>query len=63
MAKIIRYEFMGSWVWFWLMCISVAGIPLAILYLVDGTVRVEQDIEDPERFLQNFRAGRTVKFD
>jgi len=49
---------MGSWVLFWLMCISGIGIPLAILYLVNGVIRVEQDIDDPERFLQAYRAGR-----
>ncbi len=58
MAKIVRSEFMGSSLGFWLLCVTIIGIPLAILYLVNGTIRVEEDINDPERFLQGFREGR-----
>lgn len=58
MAKIVRYEFMGNWIFFWFMCITVVGIPLAVLYLVDGTVRVEEELDDPERFLTQFRSRR-----
>jgi hypothetical protein len=29
MSKIVRYEFMGSWLFFWLVCITVIGIPVA----------------------------------
>jgi hypothetical protein len=32
-SKVIRYEFMGSWLLFWLFCITVILIPVAILYL------------------------------
>ena len=55
MAKIARYEFLGSWVLFWLMSITVIGIPLAILYLINGTVRVEEDVDDPERLIEQLR--------
>jgi hypothetical protein len=57
MSKIIRYEFMGSWFLFWLLGITVLGIPLAILYLLSGTIRIEHEIEDPERFVELFRSG------
>jgi len=29
MSKIVRHEFMGSWIYFWLLCITVIGIPVA----------------------------------
>ncbi len=59
MPKIIRYEFLGNWLLFWLLSITVIGIPLAILYLLSGTVRIEHEMEDPEKFVAQFRAGRT----
>lgn len=58
MAKIIRYEFLGNWLLFWGLSITVIGIPLAILYLLSGTVRIEHEIDDPEQFVAQFRAGR-----
>lgn len=47
---------MGSWILFWALCISVIGIPLALLYLVNGTLRIEEEVPDPERFVAQFRA-------
>ncbi len=61
MSKIVRYEYMGSWFYFWLCCITVIGIPLAILTLINGTVRVEDEMEDPEAFLAAFRAGKIAR--
>ena len=58
MSKIVRYEFMGSWLWFWLLCISIIGIPLAVLYLVNGTVRIEDELDEPELVLEKLRSGR-----
>jgi len=58
MSRIIRYEFMGSWLWFWLLCVSIIGIPLAVLYLVNGTVRIEDELDDPELVLEKLRSGR-----
>ena len=55
MSKIIRYEFMGSWLFFWFLCISAIGIPLAILYLLNGTLRIENEMADPEQFVAAFR--------
>lgn len=56
MGKIIRWEFMGSWILFWALCVSVIGIPLALLYLVNGTLRIEEEVPDPERFVSEFRS-------
>ena len=40
MSKIIRNEFMGNWYVFWLLCLTGIGLPLALLYLLDGTIRI-----------------------
>jgi len=61
MSKIVRYEFMGSRILFWLLSVSGVGIPLAILYLLNGTVRIEDDMDDPERFIAAFRSGGLKK--
>ena len=58
MSKIVRYEFMGNWLYFWLLWISVIETPLAILYLLNGMLRIENDVTDPEQFASEFRAGK-----
>lgn len=58
MPKIIRCEFMGSWLIFWLLCITGIGIPVAILYLLNGTLCIEHEVTDPEQFVSTFRAGK-----
>jgi hypothetical protein len=58
MSQIVRCEFMGSWMLFWVLCLSVFGIPLAILYLRNSTIWFHEEVDDPERFVEEFRAGR-----
>lgn len=58
MAKIVRHEFMGSAIIFYALCLSGIGIPAAVLYLLAGTVTVEEDIEDPTEFLRQYKAGK-----
>ncbi len=58
MARIVRHEFIGSPIVFLALCLSGIGIPLAILYLMGATVTVEEDIEDPTKFLMEYRAGK-----
>ncbi|MBV9081340.1 MAG: hypothetical protein JOZ62_01590 [Acidobacteriaceae bacterium] len=57
MSKIVRYEFMGSWVIFSLLFLSGIGLPGAILYLLNGLVMVETAMDDPEKFIDEYRAG------
>ena len=58
MATISRYEFMGNWAYFWFACITIVGIPLAVLYLINGTVRIDEHVEDGERLVSALRARR-----
>ncbi len=61
MPKIVRYEFMGSSLAFWLLCATGVFIPVAILYLLNSTVRIEHEMDDPEKFIAEFRAGKLHK--
>jgi hypothetical protein len=56
MSKIVRHEFMGSWLLFWFFCITVIGIPLGVIYYRNGMVRIEDDLENPEEALAAYRA-------
>jgi hypothetical protein len=57
-SKIVRYEFMGNWFIFWFLVITVLGIPIAFLYFLNGTVRIETEMDNPEEVLSSFRAGK-----
>jgi hypothetical protein len=57
-SKIVRYEFTGSWMFFWICWVTVIGIPVAILHLLTCTLRVETEMAEPERFISEYRAGR-----
>jgi hypothetical protein len=58
MATISRYEFMGNWFYFWLLCITAIGLPLAVLYLLNGTIRVEEQVADAEGVVSALRSAR-----
>lgn len=58
MSKIVRHEFVGNWVWLWLLCLTVIGLPIALLHLFYCTVRIETEIENPEELVYRFRAGK-----
>lgn len=58
MPRIVRHEFMGNWLVFAVLCLTGLGIPFAILYLLNYTIRIESDIDDPEKFVQQYRSGK-----
>jgi hypothetical protein len=58
MSKIVRYRFMGSWWLFWLLCVSVIGLPLAVLYLLTGTIRMDTDVDDAEQLTEDLYSGK-----
>jgi hypothetical protein len=43
MSKIVRYEYMGNWLAFCICCVTIILIPMALLMLINGTVRVEDE--------------------
>jgi len=50
--KIVRRQFLGNWIVFWLLCITILGIPVAVLYLIDGMVTIEQQVEDASAVME-----------
>jgi hypothetical protein len=52
MDKIVRRQFLGNWILFWLLCITILGIPIAVLYLLDGMVTIEQQVEDANAVME-----------
>jgi hypothetical protein len=61
MGKVIRHEFVGSKLLFFLLCLLGITIPFAIVYLIEGTVTVEDEMQDPEKFMTAFREGKVGK--
>lgn len=51
MDKIIRKEFTGNRLFFFLLCLTGIGIPIAMLYLMEATITIETNVEDAEEFL------------
>lgn len=58
MDKIIRREFTGSWVLFWVLAITGMGIPLAIIYLINGTVELVSEVQDAEEFMSQYKSRK-----
>ena len=59
MSRLIRHEFVGNrWVLFPLLIIPFL-LPLGIFYLLEGTVTVSHEMEDPEAFINSFRRSRS----
>jgi hypothetical protein len=58
MSKVVRYEFFGNWLVFWLWCVTVIGIPVAVLYLISRTLRVDTELDNPEEFVNAWRSKR-----
>lgn len=58
MSKIVRYRFMGSWWWFRLLCVSGIGLPLAVLYLLTGTIRMDTDVAAPEQIVEDLYSAK-----
>ncbi len=58
MGKIVRHEFLGSRILFTLLCLTGIGIPAAVVYLIESTVTIEEELDNPTEFLEAFRAGK-----
>jgi hypothetical protein len=61
MGKIVRYEFIGGIsgaLLFFILCMTGILIPFAVIYLVSRIVGIEEEVENPTEFLEEFRSGR-----
>lgn len=55
MDKIVRREFTGSWLLFWVLCLTGIGLPLALLYLLNRTVEVHTEFKEAEAAMDKIR--------
>jgi len=55
-SKIVRYEFIGDRLVFWVLFMLGITLPFAILYLLGCTVRVDEELKNPSEFLAKHRA-------
>lgn len=58
MARLVRHEFMGSRLLLFLYFLVPFLLPLGIVYLLEATVTVNHEMEDPEAFLVQYRAKK-----
>ena len=59
MGRFVRREFLGSRLLFFLLVISGIGIPFAIIYLIECTVSIEEEVKNPEELVASLRARRS----
>jgi ABC-type molybdate transport system permease subunit len=50
-GKIVRYEFLGSYVYVCIAFLLVVTIPLAVIHIITATVRIDEQLENPSEFL------------
>jgi len=55
MGRIVYHEFLGSRLLLTILGVSVIGIPLAVIYLLENTVTVEESVEFPSELLDKKR--------
>jgi hypothetical protein len=57
-SKIVRHEFVGNWLWVFLLCLTGIGIPIALLHLFYTTVRIETEVDNPEDLVYRYRTNK-----
>ena len=58
MDRIRKREFTGNALLFWLLCVTVVGIPAGVLYLVNGTVETEFEVDDAQAFWDDYSESK-----
>ncbi len=55
-SKIVRYEFLGSYLYVFLTFLFVVTIPIGIIYIITSTVRIDEDLENPSEFIEHVKS-------
>jgi hypothetical protein len=55
MGKVVYREFMGSRLVLTILWLTGIGIPMAVVYFIENTVTVEEDVESPTAFVDVLR--------
>jgi hypothetical protein len=46
---------MGNPIIFCILCLSVIGLPVAFIYLLNGTLTIVTEVDEPEEFVKQYR--------
>lgn len=57
MDKVARYEWHGSWIILFLLCMLGITIPFAVVYFITNLLRIETEVADATK-LSEFLEGR-----
>lgn len=60
MGKIVRYEYVGGFlgmIYTVLTAVTLIFIPLTIIHLVNNIIRIEEEMDSPNEFMEAFRKG------
>lgn len=60
MGRIIRHEFLGSRLFVVAACCTIIGIPIALIYIIQCTVTIVEEMESPTEFLQQWKSERSI---
>jgi hypothetical protein len=55
MGKVIYREFLGSRALLVLLCLTGIGLPIAVIYLIEWIVTIEEEVADPTAFVEAYR--------
>jgi hypothetical protein len=58
-GKIVRYEFVGSSLYVFFCFLLVIGIPLGGIHLINCTVRIEEEMDNPNMFWEQHKARQS----
>ncbi len=61
MDRIVRREFVGSWVFVTALCATVYGIPIAIIHLINNAIEMHTEISDSEEFISLLKTRKYKK--
>jgi len=60
-GKIVRYEFLGSYVYVCVAFFLVVTIPLAVIHIITTTVRIDEELKNPSEFLAQYKEQQGKK--
>lgn len=64
MGKLVRYEFVGTFfdrLYIFVACLTVVFIPLAVMRWWGCLVRIDEQVDAPNAFMEAYRSGRVGK--
>ena len=60
-GKIVRYEFHGSYIYVALAFVLIFTIPLAIIHVINSTIRIDEEMENPSEFFERYKSEHRMQ--